>query len=123
MAVAATNLNQSRSVEIRVRFEPGLGMALYAAIRSGEVGPVTVSRNLGRGRALLSYHGFTLMAQGVPDWKEGETFPVVVKEVGPPLLLASANANADAKGSRRIMTVDSAVVPSGAHSSESGAGR
>jgi len=121
MAVAATNLNQSRSVEIRVRFEPGLGMALYAAIHSGEVGPVTVARTLGRGRALLRYHGFTLMAQGVPDWKDGETFPVVVKEVGPPLVLASADAGA--KGSRRVTTVDSAVVPSGAHSSEPGTGR
>ena len=96
-------------------------MALYAAIRSGEVGPVTVARTLGRGRALLRYRGFTLMAQGVPDWKEGETFPVVVKEVGPPLVLASADA--DAKGARRVTTVDSAVVPSGAHSSASGAGR
>ncbi|HEU4725768.1 MAG TPA: hypothetical protein VFU59_10790 [Candidatus Eisenbacteria bacterium] len=121
MAVAATNLNHPRPVEIRVRFEPGLGMALYAAIRDGEVGPVTVARTLGRGRALLRYHGFTLMAQGAPEWKEGETFPVVVKEVGPPLVLASADA--DAKGSRRVTTVDSAVVPSGAHSSESGAGR
>lgn len=121
MPVAATHLNQSRPVEIRVRFEPGLGMALYAAIQSGEVGPVTVARTLGRGRALLRYHGFTLMAQGAPDWKDGETFPVVVKEVGPPLVLASANA--DAKGARRVTTVDSAVVPSGAHSSESGAGR
>jgi len=111
MAVAATNLNPSRAVEIRVRFEPGLGMALYAAIHSGEVGPVTVARILGRGRALLRYHGFTLMAQGAPDWKDGETFPVVVKEVGPPLVLASADA--DAKGSRRVTTVDSAVVPGG----------
>ena len=67
MAVAA-NLSHSRPVEIRVRFEPGLGMALYAAIRSGEVGPVTVARALGRGRALLRYHGFTLMAEGAPDW-------------------------------------------------------
>ena len=46
---------------------------------------------------------------------------MVVKEVGPPLVLASADA--DAKGSRRVTTVDSAVVPSGAHSSEPGAGR
>jgi predicted RNA-binding protein with TRAM domain len=120
MAVAATKLGNARSVEIRVRFEPGLGMALYAAIESGEVGPVTVARNLGRGRALLRYHGFTLMAQGAPDWKDGETFSVVVKEVGPPLVLASADA--DAKGGRRVTTVDSAVVPSG-DSSAAGASR
>ena len=121
MGVATTNLNQSRAIEIRVRFEPGLGMALYAAIHCGEVGPVTVARTLGRGKALLRYHGFTLMAQGAPDWKVGETFPVVVKEVGPPLVLASADSGA--KGARRVTTVESAVVPSGAHSSESGAGR
>ncbi|HET9951859.1 MAG TPA: hypothetical protein VFS09_08705 [Candidatus Eisenbacteria bacterium] len=121
MGFAATSLNQSRPVEIRVRFEPGLGMALYAAIRSGEVGPVTVARSLGRGRALLRYHGFTLMAQGVPDWKDGETFPVVVKEVGPPLVLASADAGA--KGARRVTTVESAVVPSGVDDSGAGARR
>lgn len=121
MAVAATNLNQPRNVEIRVRFEPGLGMALYAAIHSGDVGPVTVARTLGRGRALLRYHGFTLMAQGAPDWKDGETFPVVVKEVGPPLVLASADAGV--KGARRVTTVESAVVPGGGESSASGAGR
>lgn len=120
MGVAATNLSQSRAVEIRVRFEPGLGMALYAAIHSGEVGPVTVARILGRGRALLRYHGFTLMAQGAPDWKDGETFPVVVKEVGPPLVLASADAGA--KGARRVTTIESAVVPSG-DGNAAGAGR
>jgi hypothetical protein len=119
MAVAATNLGSSRSVEIRVRFEPGLGMALYAAIHSGEVGPVTVARTLGRGRALLRYHGFTLMAQGAPDWKDGETFPVVVKEVGPPLVLASAGAGA--KG--RVTTIESAVVPGGGDDSAPAAGR
>ena len=120
MGVAATHLNHHRHVEIRVRFEPGLGMALYAAIHSGEVGPVTVARTLGRGRALLRYHGFTLMAQGAPDWKDGETFPVVVKEVGPPLVLASADA--DPKGARRVTTVESAVVPGGGDNA-SGAGR
>jgi hypothetical protein len=119
MAVAAKGLNASRPVEIRVRFEPGLGMQLYAAIQAGEVGPVTVARALGRGRALLRYHGFTLMAQGAPDWKDGETFPVVVKEVGPPLLLASADANAT--NARRVTTVDSAVVPGGGDAA--GAGR
>jgi hypothetical protein len=118
MAVAASHVSHSPAVEIRVRFEPGLGMALYAAIHSGDVGPVTVARTLGRGRALLRYHGFTLMAQGAPDWKDGETFPVVVKEVGPPLVLASADAGA--KGARRVTTVDSAVVPGG---DSSGAGR
>jgi len=35
----------------------------------------------------------------------------VVKEVGPPLVLASADAGA--KGSRAVTTVDSAVVPGG----------
>jgi predicted RNA-binding protein with TRAM domain len=117
MAVAATNLKSSRHVEIRVRFEPGLGMALYAAIESGEVAAVTVARTLGRGRALLRYHGFTLMAQGAPDWKDGETFPVVVKEVGPPLVLASVTG--DAKGAGRVTTVDSAVVPGGGNSADS----
>ncbi|HEU4335257.1 MAG TPA: hypothetical protein VFT32_12250 [Candidatus Eisenbacteria bacterium] len=117
MAVAAKNLKEkqpspSRQVEIRVRFEPGLGMKLYAAIQAGEVGPVTVARTLGRGRALLRYHGFTLMAQGAPDWKDGETFPVVVKEVGPPLLLATVGSGAPGTpGSGRVTTIDSAVVP------------
>jgi len=72
MAVAATNLNPSRAVEIRVRFEPGLGMALYAAIHPARWAPSRLARILGRGRALLRYHGFTLMAQGAPDWKDGE---------------------------------------------------
>ncbi|HSQ59925.1 MAG TPA: hypothetical protein VLT84_05790 [Acidobacteriota bacterium] len=114
MAVAARSLNAKKPnpphpVEIRVRFEPGLGMKLYAAIQAGEVGPVTVARALGRGRALLRYHGFTLMAQGAPDWKDGETFPVVVKEVGPPLLLATVGSSA--QGAGRVTTIDSAVVP------------
>jgi predicted RNA-binding protein with TRAM domain len=111
MAVAAKGLNASRPVEIRVRFEPGLGMALYAAIEPGEVGTVTVARSMGRGRTLLRYRGFTLMAQGAPDWKDGESFSVVVKEVGPPLLLASVSA--DAKSAARTTIVDSAVVPGG----------
>jgi predicted RNA-binding protein with TRAM domain len=119
MAVAAKGLNAPRPVEIRIRFEPGLGMALYAAIEAGEVGTVTVARSMGRGRALLRYRGFTLMAQGAPDWKDGESFSVVVKEVGPPLLLASANKAA--KGAPRTVVVDSAVVPGGGNAG--GAGR
>lgn len=119
MAVAAKSLNGSRPVEIRVRFEPGLGMALYAAAAVGEADTVTVARSLGRGRAFLRYRGFTLMAQGAPEWKDGETFSVVVKEVGPPLLLASPHAGA--AGAARATIVDSAVVPGGGNAA--GAGR
>ncbi len=118
MAVVAKRLNHTRPIEIRVRFEPGLGMALYAAIEAGEVGPLTVVRALGRGRALLRYRGYTLMAQGAPEWKDGDSFPVVVKEVGPPLLLASSDA--DGKDAGRVTVVESAVVPGG---DAAGAGR
>ncbi len=118
MAVAAKGVASNRPVEIRIRFEPGLGMALYASIEAGEVGTVTVARNLGRGRAMLRYRGFTLMTQGAPDWREGQSFSVVVKEVGPPLLLASIDANA--KDGQRVTTVDSAVVPGGGESAAAG---
>jgi hypothetical protein len=94
-------------------------MALYAAIEAGDVAPVTVTRNLGRGRVLLQFRGFALMTQGAPDWKDGETFPVVVKEVGPPLLLATTTTAA--KGAPWVTTVESAVVPGGGESA--GAGR
>ena len=80
MGSAATKSAHDRDIEIRVRFEPGLGAALYASLRDGEVGAVTVAKNLGRGRSLLRYHGFTLMAQGAPDWKVGDSFSVYVKE-------------------------------------------
>jgi len=118
MAVAAKSVTSTRPVDIRVRFEPGLGMALYASVAPGEVGSVTVARNLGRGRAMLRYRGFTLMTQGAPDWRDGESFSVVVKEVGPPLLLASTNRTA--KDDQRVTTVDSAVVPGGGESAEAG---
>ena len=118
MAVAAKGLKTGRPVEIRVRFEPGLGMALYAAIEVGETGSITVARNLGRGRAMLRFRGYTLMTQGAPDWRDGESFPVVVKEVGPPLLLATPNG--DAKGDQRVTTVDSAVVPGGGETASAG---
>jgi hypothetical protein len=109
MTVGAAKAKQ-RVFEIRVRFEPGLGMALYASLRSGEVAPLTVARNLGRGRALLRYQGYTLMAHGAPDWKPGDTFPVYVKQLGPPLVLARVDDRAQEKASA-VTTVDSAVVP------------
>jgi hypothetical protein len=110
MGVAAAKQVVSRAVEIRVRFEPGLGSALYASLRSGEIAPLTVARLLGRGRALLHYHGFTLMAHGTPEWKPGETFKVTVKELGPPLVLAPVGAP-NGSGAGRVIQVDSAVVP------------
>lgn len=103
-----------RSVEIRIRFEPGLGAALYASLHEGEVGPLTVSRMLGRGKAILTYHGVTLMAHGAPEWKPGETFSVVVKELGPPLILTPAGTRDNASNGARVTIVDSAVVPSSA---------
>ncbi|HEY7728472.1 MAG TPA: hypothetical protein VID50_08460 [Candidatus Eisenbacteria bacterium] len=99
------------ALEIRVRFEPGLGAALYAALRPGEVGPITVARALGRGRALLRFHGFTLMTQGGGEWKEGDRFVVAVKQLGPPLVLASVG-EPTRKRSGTVMTVDTSVVPS-----------
>jgi hypothetical protein len=108
MTVAATK--RERSFEIRVRFEPGLGASLYAALKSGEVAPLTVARTLGRGRTLLRYHGYTLMAHGSPEWRPGETFPVYVKQLGPPLVLARVGDRAQ-EGSSAVTTVDSAVVP------------
>lgn len=101
-----------RPVEIRIRFEPGLGAALYASLREGETQPLTVARMLGRGKALLYFHGVTLMAHGAPEWKPGETFPVVVKELGPPLVLAPLGAGH--AGNARVTIVDSSVVPGSA---------
>ncbi len=109
MTVAAMK-HRERNFEIRVRFEPGLGASLYASLKSGEVAPITVARTLGRGRTLLRYHGYTLMAHGAPEWKPGETFPVYVKQLGPPLVLARVNDRAQ-DGSSSVTTVDSAVVP------------
>jgi hypothetical protein len=109
MTVAAMK-RRERSFEIRVRFEPGLGASLYASLKSGEVAPITVARTLGRGRTLLRYHGYTLMAHGAPEWKPGETFPVYVKHLGPPLVLARVG-DRDQEGSASVTTVDSAVVP------------
>ena len=108
-----TNAGASRQVEIRVRFEPGLGAALYSSLTDGEVAPLTVARNLGRGRALLQFHGFTLMAHGAPDWAPGETFSVYVKELGPPLVLAPVGSKSkhSVKDSQHVLMVDSAVVP------------
>ncbi len=112
MTVAAAK-HKERAFEIRVRFEPGLGMALYASLKEGEVAPLTVARNLGRGRTLLRYHGYTLMAQGAPEWKPGETFPVYVKHLGPPLVLARTQDRT--LDGMSVTTVDSAVVPGGEH--------
>jgi hypothetical protein len=106
----ATTKHRERSFEIRVRFEPGLGAALYASLKSGEVAQVTVARTLGRGRTLLRYHGYMLMAHGAPEWKLGDTFPVYVKHLGPPLVLARVGDRAQ-EGSSSVTTVDSAVVP------------
>jgi len=107
---SAVKQGAGRPVEIRIRFEPGLGAALYASLHEGEVEPLTVSRMLGRGRALLQFHGVTLMAHGVPEWKSGETFPVIVKELGQPLVLTPAGNGRDERGAR-VTVVDSAVVP------------
>ena len=109
MGVAAPKSAHDRAIEIRVRFEPGLGAALYASLHDGEVAPVAVAKVLGRGKALLRYHGFTLMANGAPDWKVGDTFSVYVKEMGPPLVLAPVGAGTK---SARVSTIESAVVPS-----------
>jgi hypothetical protein len=109
MTVAATKQG-NRSFEIRVRFEPGLGAALYASLKTGEVETVTVARALGRGKTLLRYHGYTLIAHGSPEWKAGEAFPVYVKQLGPPLVLARVDDRA-AHGASAVTTVESAVVP------------
>ena len=108
MGVVAPKSAHDRAIEIRVRFEPGLGAALYASLHDGEVHPVAVAKVLGRGKALLRYHGFTLMANGAPEWKVGDTFSVYVKEMGPPLVLAPVGAGS--KG--RVATIETAVVPS-----------
>jgi hypothetical protein len=107
MTVAAAK-HRERTFEIRVRFEPGLGASLYASLKSGEIGSLTVARTLGRGRALLRYHGYTLMAHGSPEWRPGETFPVYVKQLGPPLVLARVE---DRAPESIVTTVESAVVP------------
>jgi hypothetical protein len=109
MTIAATKRSE-RSIEIRVRFEPGLGAALYASLKSGEVASITVARALGRGRTLLRYHGYMLMAHGAPEWKPGDTFPVYVKHLGPPLVLARVGDRTQ-EGPSSVTTVDSAVVP------------
>lgn len=101
-----------RAFEIRIRFEPGLGASLYASLREGESGRVAVARQLGRGKALLNFRGYTLLAQGVPDWSPATTLSVVVKELGPPLILASANGSPDR--CERVQTIESSVVPSAA---------
>ena len=109
MTVAAAK-HRERNFEIRVRFEPGLGASLYASLKSGEVAPLTVARSLGRGRTLLRYHGYTLMAHGAPDWKTGDTFSVFVKEMGPPLVLAPVG-NGNKNDGKPVATVETAVVP------------
>jgi len=120
MGAAAVKPSPSRPVEIRIRFEPGLGAALYGSLREGEVGPMTVARMLGRGRALLYFHGVTLMAHGAPEWKSGETFPVIVKELGPPLVLSPAGTGREDRGAR-VTIVDSAVVPGSTRTEAPGA--
>jgi hypothetical protein len=109
MGVAVKSAHD-RAIEIRVRFEPGLGASLYASLQDGEVSSVTVARTLGKGRALLRYHGYTLMAHGAPDWKAGDTFSVFVKEMGPPLVLAPVGM-VTKKDGKPVATVETAVVP------------
>ena len=111
MTITAARQAQAAALEIRVRFEPGLGAALYAALEAGEVGPLTVARALGRGRALLRYHGFTLMAQGGGEWKQGDEYLVSVKHLGPPLVLATVE-KPSAKKKGNVVTVNTSVVPS-----------
>lgn len=115
MGSAAVKPSASRPVEIRIRFEPGLGAALYASLHEGETEPLTVARMLGRGKALLHFHGVTLMAHGAPEWTPGETFPVTVKELGPPMVLAPVGMGGIGMGrdgqAARVTVVDSAVVP------------
>jgi hypothetical protein len=113
MGSAAVKPSASRPVEIRIRFEPGLGAALYASLHEGDIEPLTVARILGRGKALLHFHGFTLMAHGAPEWKPGEIFPVKVKELGPPLVLAPAGSGREEAGAR-VTIVETAVVPGSA---------
>jgi hypothetical protein len=69
-----------------------------------------VARALGRGRALLRFHGFTLMAQGGGEWKQGEEFLVSVKHLGPPLVLTTVE-QAPRKKQGTILAVDTSVVP------------
>ena len=121
MGSAAVRHSASRPVEIRIRFEPGLGAALYASLHEGETAPLTVARMLGRGKALLHFHGVTLMAHGAPEWTPGETFPVVVKELGPPLVLAPTGRGGRGDMDGRITIVDSSVVPGSARSEGTGA--
>lgn len=109
MGVTTTKSGRDRAIEIRVRFEPGLGASLYASLQDGEISPVTVAKMLGRGRALLRYHGYTLMAHGAPEWKVGDTFSVFVKELGPPLVLAPVGPGS--RGNGPVATVETAVVP------------
>ena len=111
MSVATSRAGATAPFEVRIRFEPGLGASLYASLVAGEVGHLTVARALGRGRALLSYRGVTLMAQGAPDWRAGDTFPVYVKQLGPPLVLAAVESWSLFKKRAPVTTVDSAVVP------------
>ena len=111
MTVTAARQAQAAALEIRVRFEPGLGAALYAALKPGEVGPLTVARALGRGRALLRYHGFTLMAQGGNEWRQGEQYLVSVKHLGPPLVLATVE-DSTRKKQGNVVAVNTSVVPS-----------
>jgi hypothetical protein len=69
-----------------------------------------VARALGRGRALLRYHGFTLMAQGGGEWKQGEQYVVSVKQLGPPLVLATVE-DSSRKKQGNVLTVNTSVVP------------
>jgi len=113
MGSTAVKPSAGRPVEIRIRFEPGLGAALYASLREGDTDLMTVARVLGRGKALLHFHGVTLMAHGAPEWKVGESFRVTVKELGPPLVLAPAGMGREDRGTH-VTVVESAVVPGSA---------
>ena len=111
MSVTTSKTGAAAPFEVRIRFEPGLGAALYASLAAGEVGHLTVARALGRGRALLTFRGVTLMAHGAPDWKPGDTFPVVVKHLGPPLVLAAVESRSLFRKRVPVTMVQSSVVP------------
>ena len=59
-------------------------------------------------RKLAEYE--TFIAHGSPEWKAGEAFPVYVKHLGPPLVLARVDDRVPSRTSA-VTTVESAVVP------------
>ena len=74
-----------------------------------EAGDILVALN---GVALKKENDEALM-KARKDWKPGQTFPVYVKQLGPPLVLARVNDRT--LDGTSVTTVDSAVVPGGEH--------